>query len=315
MITTFVKGHSRAAYLDRCIRSIERNVLGHGPIVLLNDGLPRKYLDRLLVLHPALQVRNSFKVTDPPARPEERSAPAYDPARFWTREIGRDTGDYVIVMEEDSWFTHGFDLPLVVRNLAANNAMMLRFAWNSSAILAAENETIFTAVLGADCAIRYYSPTIKSQAEAYKIFSFAHAIFRRDYWVACYEPAPNWMAEREVLKHALMHLQRRQALGEQPRFCDFGREVVRVSFGSTSREDGGGFGVKHRIDPAPYNAALDDAWLKGELDPMADYPADFGDATRLKVFGGALTQGQIDDWVQWRADYVAMYRRMGCDVA
>ena len=67
VVAIYIKCHSRAAYLDRCIRSIKRCVAGHGPIVLLNDGVARPHLDRLLELHTGLDIRNSLKVTDPPA--------------------------------------------------------------------------------------------------------------------------------------------------------------------------------------------------------------------------------------------------------
>lgn len=311
----YIKCHSRAAYVDRCIRSIALNVAGHGPIVLLNDGIAARYLNRLTALHPGIQVRHSLKVTDPPADPAALEGPAYDPAKFWIRELGGDTNDYAVILEEDTWLTQSFDLKLVLRNLAPNGAVMLRFCWNNMARLAAANETIFQAVLGDDLALRYYSPTINHPSEAYKVFAFANGIYRRDYWLHCYADAVHWTAERDILKRALIHLQQRQAAGQPARFCDFGREGARTSFYSTGRIDSGGNGVAHKIDHKACNAALDEAWLAGALDPMADYPRDIPDVARLVAFRGRLTQQQIDDWALWRADYVGMYRRMGADIA
>lgn len=314
MVTTYIKCHSRAAYLDRLIRSVKRHVAGHGPIMLLNDGIAAKYLDRLRTLHPDLAVRDSMKVTDPPGDSGALRQAKYDPARFWTGEIAKDKGDYIIILEEDTWITDSFDLKLVVRNLAANNAVSLRLFWNSMARLFVESETVFTAVLRDDFLMRYYSPTIGHLSEVYKIFPLAHAIVRKDYWCYAYDIG-NWMAEAEVLKRALDHVQRLQASGVRARFCDFGREVLRHSFSSTSRTDSGGDGVARKADQRLFNAALDEAWLTGQLDPMADYPADFSDATRVAAFKGRLSEAQIDEWARWRADYLGMYRRMGCDVA
>lgn len=315
VVAIYIKCHSRAAYLDRCIRSIKRCVAGHGPIVLLNDGVARPHLDRLLALHPGLDIRNSLKVTDPPADPAALDGPAYDPAKFWVRELAKDTDDYIVLLEEDTWFVLGFDLPLVLRNLAPNGAVMLRFAWNNMARLSADGDSIFQAVLGDGVAIRYYSPTIKHPSEAYKVFALANGIYRRDYWLHGYADAPHWTAEKDILKRALLYLQQRQAAGQAVRFCDFGREASRTSFYSTGRIDSGGHGVGHKIDHKACNAALDDAWLAGELDPMADYPEDFSDPVRMAAFQDRLTQAQIDDWMEWRADYVAMYRRLGADIA
>lgn len=315
MTAIYIKCHSRAAYVDRCIRSIQLNVAGHGPIVLLNDGIAARYLHRLTALHPGIQVRHSLKVTDPPAGQADLESPKYDPAKFWIRELGGDTNDYAVILEEDTWLTQRFDLRLVLRNLAPNGAVMLRFCWNNMARLAAANETIFQAVLGDDLVLRYYSPVINHPSEAYKVFAFANGIYRRDYWLHCYADAVHWTAERDILKRALIHLQQRQAAGQPARFCDFGREGARTSFYSTGRVDSGGNGVAHKIDHKACNAALDEAWLAGALDPMADYPRDIPDAVRLAAFRGRLKQQQIDDWALWRADYVGMYRRMGADIA
>ena len=310
----YIKCHSRAAYLDRCIRSIKLNVARHGPIVLLNDGIADRYLDRLTGLHPDIQVRPSLKVTDPPADPAALESPKYDPAKFWAGELAGDANDYLMLLEEDTWLSRSFDLQLILRNLAPNGAVMLRFCWNNMARLAAGGETIFQAVLSDDLVIRYYSPTINHPSEAYKVFAFANGIYRRDYWLHCYADAVHWTAERDILKRALIYLQQRQAAGQPVRFCDFGREAARTSFYSTGRIDSGGNGVARKIDHRACNAALDDAWLAGALDPMADYPEDFSDAVRLTAFRGRLTQQQIDEWAEWRADYVGMYRRMGADI-
>jgi hypothetical protein len=315
VVATYIKCHSRAAYLDRCIRALKAKVAGHGAVVLLNDGLAARYVDRLRALHPGLEVRDSPKLTDPPADPVALEGPAYDPSKFWSREIARDPDDYVMLLEEDTWFVRAFDLKLVLRNLAANGVMMLRFCWNNMAKLSAADETIFQAILGPDVTLRYYSPTIKHPSEAYKVFAFANGVFRRDYWLACYAGAQHWTAERDILKSALVYLQQRQAAGQPVRFCDFGGEAVHTSFYSTGRADSGGHGVQYKIDQRACNAAMDEAWFEGKLDPMADYPGDIGDARRLAAFQGRLTPQQIEDWVKWRAAYVAMYRRLGADIS
>ena len=315
VVAIYIKCHSRAAYLDRCIRSIKRCVAGHGPIVLLNDGVARPHLDRLLELHPGLDVRNSLKVTNPPADSAALDGPAYDPAKFWVRELAKDANDYIVLLEEDTWLVQEFDLPLVLDNLAPNGVMMMRFSWNNIARLATDKDAIFWAVLSPGVTLRYYSPTIKHPFEAYKIFALANGIYRRDYWLRCYTDAPHWTAEMEILKRALLFLQQRQSDGRLVRFCDFGREGARTSFYSTGRSASGGIGVAHKLDQKAYNTALDEAWLAGRLDAMADYPADIGDAARMGAFADRLTQQQIEDWTKWRADYVTMYRNMGADIA
>jgi hypothetical protein len=311
----YIKCHSRAAYVDRCVRSIKRCAAGHGPIVLLNDGIAGNHIDRLRALHPGIEVRNSLKLTDPPADPAALESPRYDPAKFWVGEIAGDKNDYIVLMEEDTWLVHAFDLPLVLRNLVPNNVMMLRFAWNSIERLKVDGEVVFWAVLGPELALRYYAPTINHPSLAYKIFALANGVYRRDYWLHCYADAAHWTAEKDILKRALLYLQQRQAEGRAVRFCDFGREVARTSFHSTGRVDSGGNAVAHKIDQRKCNAALDQAWLDGKLDAMAEYPGDIGDAARLAAFRGKLTDAEIEDWKKWRADYVAMYRRMGANIA
>lgn len=316
MINVYVKCFSRAAYLDRCLTSIERNLSGYGRIVLLNDGLPARYLDRILERYPGADVRQSRKVTEgapPPSTPPEEQA-RFDPARFWVEEIGKDQNPYMLLLEEDTWLTGPLNLSLMLRNMEANDALVLRLFWNGNPVFSGASEVFLSSLFEDGSRIDYYAPTVRSPADLYKIFFLAHGIYRTDYWLNSYTGIPRWNEERYALAKAREYVKRRHDAGTKSRFAKTGEEMIRHCVSSTSRSDSGGIGVSQKIDAALYNDVMNEAWCDGALDPMDGYPQDFPEASLLSLFKQRLTAGQVSAWRRWKEDYLSMYRRMGCSL-
>jgi len=316
MINVYVKCFSRAAYLDRCLASIERNLTGYGRIILLNDGLPERYLRRILERHPGVEVRQSLKLTEPlppPSAPlEERMR--FDPARFWVEEIGKDENPYILLLEEDTWLSGRLNLPLAVRNMDANDTLAMRLFWNGNPTFSGASEVFLSSLFEDGSRIEYYAPAVRSPVDLYKIFFLAHGIYRTDYWLNSYVGIPRWNEERYALAKAREYVKRRHDAGMKSRFAKTGEELIRHCVSSTSRSDSGGIGVTRKIDASLYNDAMNEAWFDGALDPMAGYPQDFPEATLLALFEQRLTAEQVTAWRLWKEDYLGMYRRMGCEL-
>ena len=313
MLNVYIKCYSRPAYLDRCIRSVKRMVSGYQAIVLLDDGLEDQHLARILELHPDVQVRRSLKVT---CRDGGTAAPddprLLDPARFWVQEIGKDSNRFMFLMEEDTWLTKPFDLPLVLRNMERNNALLLRLYWNGNPRFALSEEVILAAILDGGTTLEYYAPKPKHWFDLYRMFSLAQAIYRTDYWVHSYTDIPSWHAEQHVLQRALAFVKAHQDEAPRPRFAKMEHEVVRHCVSSTSRADAGGIGVTCKIDPVPYNAVLNEGWYDGSLDPLEGFPHDFSEAGLMRLFEARLGREAAEAWLAWKRDYLRMYAAMGC---
>jgi hypothetical protein len=313
MLNIYVKANARAFFLDRCLRSIRDHVQGYGRIIVLNDGITGDCLARLAELHPAVQFRRSDRIPADRAGPAKARGARHNPARFWVREIAADPNDYVLILEEDTWVTAPLDLTALIPEIAASNALLLRLYWGGNAKMAVGSDLVREVPIDHGRHLQYYMLPVRALdlGEIYKIFPLAQSIFRTKYWVAAYAGTPYWDDEGHVLGRALTYVNE-QILQRRPiSFCSLDREAIRHTAISTSRTDSGGKGVTQKIDAGLYNNALNEAWLAGEIDPMANFPADPTDETVLAALRRRLAPDRIEEWLRWREDYKRMYLSLG----
>jgi hypothetical protein len=313
MLNVYVKANARAFFLDRCLRSIKTYCHGFGRITVLNDGITDAYLARLRELHPDIQFRYSDRIPNGRPSPAKARAARHNPARFWVREISADPNDYALILEEDTWLVAPLELDALMPQVAAANALLLRLYWGGSAAMSIAEDIQREVPIDQDRRLQFYMMPIRplTIGEIYKIFPLAQSIFRIKYWVAAYAGTPYWDDEGHVLGRALTYVNE-QLLAKRPiGFCSLDQEAIRHTATSTSRTDSGGKGVTQKIDAALYNTALNDAWLDGEIDAMAGFPADPSDAALLAVLQRRLNAEQVDTWLRWRDDYKRMYRSLG----
>jgi hypothetical protein len=311
MINLYVKANARAFFLDRCLTSIAGQIAGGGRVIVLNDGITGAALERLTALHPTVHFRSSDRI--PAGKPAKARASRVNPARFWVREIAADPGDHVLILEEDTWLTAPLDLTLLEPEIRQADALLLRLYWGSNAAMSIAGEIIRTVPGDHGRQLHHYQLPLGQLElrQIYKIFPLAQSIFRKEYWVAAYAGTPYWDDEGHVLGRALTYVNQ-QLLARRPiAFLSLDREVIRHTAISTSRTDSGGQGVTRKIDAALYNTALNEAWLEGEIDAMANFPADPADEVVLEALRRRLSAAQIEAWLLWREDYKRMYRSLG----
>lgn len=313
MLNVYVKANARAYFLDRCLRSVKQYVHGFDRLIVLNDGIIGPALQHLATLHPEVQFRRSDRIpTDRPAPPKARAA-RHNPARFWVREISADKYDYTLILEEDTWVTAPLDLAALIPEIAASNALLLRLYWGSNPRMSISQHVLRDVPIDQSRRLQYYLLPNRALelGEIYKLFPLAQSIFRVKYWVAAYAGTPYWDDEAHVFGRAITYVNEQIAQQRPIAFCSLDQEAIRHTAISTSRTDSGGRGVTHKIDAALYNNALNEAWLAGEIDAMADFPADPSDETVLAALGHRLTEEQVRDWLLWREDYKRMYQSLG----
>lgn len=299
-INIYIKASSRPAYLDRCIRSIRRNLHGYQRIIVLNDGIAPHFMERILRQHRNIGVVDSPRVGD---------GLPMDPAAFWVEQIQADPNDFFLLLEEDTWITHRFSLPLILRTVVLNDVIFFRLFWHGNPAMASADEVYLRTPCEDGNLIEYYAPVVRRKYDAFKMFYVAQGIYRRDYWVNCYEGIPYWADEDYVLNRAIQYVRARQGA---VRFAKLGHEAIRHSVSSTGRADGGGIAIRTRIDNGLYNDIMNACWYRGELDPMCNYPHDFPEEYLLSFFRRELDPPRVDAWLAWKHEYIDLYRQMGC---
>jgi hypothetical protein len=241
MIDIYIKCSSRAYYLDRLLRSIEMHVTGFGKIVLLNDGIRREYLDKVLSRRSDIEERRSIKLLDPSGA--ARNPAVADPARFWVEEIRRDNTPYILLLEEDTWITGGIDLIAVEVEIKRRHCLMVKMYWNKSETLLAPIKVVLAKSLPGGLSLEYYRPHIKKLLDLYAIFGIAHGIYRTDYWIEAYDGTPNWAHENRILEKAMKFVQQLEVRKTPYSFCKTRNEMLGQCQSTTARADAGGWWI------------------------------------------------------------------------
>src|SRR6185295_20073017 len=100
LMNIHIKCSSRPFYLDRLLRSIASKCTGVGKIVLLNDGIAARNIEKLAAGRNFDERRSARLTSGHPA----------DPGVFWAREAALEGRNYAMVLEEDTWVTSPIDL-------------------------------------------------------------------------------------------------------------------------------------------------------------------------------------------------------------
>lgn len=298
----FIKCSSRPFYLDRLLHSIEMNCTGTQAVILLNDGIAARHVERLKRTHRGVEERRSGRLA---------ANPAADPGAFWAAETAAEGRRYIFVLEEDTWITSPIDLDAVERALARNHALMMRMYWHGADAFAAAARIQFSEQAEGGVALDFYSKVdAKSFLDLYNYFCVAHGVFRADFYSQSYAGLANWADEMGLLRAAVGYINTAVARGEKFRLCKSRIELLRHSTTTTSRTDSGGAGIAP-IDARAVNDALTESWDAGDLDVMAGYPSDIPEAAVARAIARRLGDAALDQWRVWRHGYLGMYENMG----
>lgn len=303
-MNVYIKSFNRPFYLERCIRSIEFFATGVHRIIVLDDGTLSRYLDKLKVSYPRVEVRSSgaddgkYELLR-----EERFADIQHryplASDFWTREIRKEGDSYFFMMEDDAWISRRLDLSMIRESLEEAGAVICKFWWGDARNHAHDVYASYQAPSGT--AIDYFRPSTKQISDLYSAWIVAFSVFRKDYWL-----------------HNVSGI--RRMADEQTQLCnvhDFLAQNPTSTFAkSRQRSVFQGWTVPGRSTPEYYDKglrqhiymdSLNEAWYSGRLDVVQNFPYDFSDSYVTSLLSQELTQAQVQIWEQWKTSDVRYY--------
>ena len=313
----FVKSSNRACSLDRCLWSIRETISGHDGIVVLDDGIEERFLERIADKHKEAEIRRSPHRADKQSMSRQAGKDlhrqfverGWDPIQFWRAEIATEVGTYIAMAEEDCWFRQALDLKAVEENLINRNTVLLDFRTAACETNTRSKEHQFSDELPGPSTLDYYKPAIQDHNDLGVVFSATMAVYRRDYWIRAVGNQANFMQEYQAIKGALEFIAEAQVTRELLRFAHTREWVGCISLISTSRTDSGGKGFPVKINHADYNHAVDEAWLRGEFDPLSGYPGDWPVELLEDFYRDQLGDQRTEEWVAWQKFYGEFYER------
>jgi hypothetical protein len=295
MCNVYIKSFNRPFYLDRCIRSIRFNVRNYQKIIVLDDGTETKYIARLKDLHPEVEFRTSGADDGKMALLRQLEFKKIDSrypsaTAFWVSEVVKDPSKYVLIMEDDAWFSRKVDLKAIIASLDLNHGVICKLWWGTAEHVLSKRHH-----LGGGSALDYFDPKPITMSTVELIWIVAFALFNKDYWLHCVRKAKRLGDENSQLLAAISYSDR----FPNGTFC---RSVERSVYQ--------GWVIPGRSTPEYYDKglkqhkymdALNEEWHSGNLRPSEGFPFDFPDIRISGILEKHLTQAEVQVWHEWKA--------------
>ena len=333
-----IKSFNRPYYLDRCIQSIVLNSRNSEyKIVVLDDGTPQKYLDKILDKYPEINILKS-EFYD-----EKSNAVANDihninskiPIDLWINSA-KNTSNYFLFIEDDFWFTKSFNLKKFRLNLETDKIKMLKLCWLGNSKLVSENTisnnnlySIFNANLYTEnpylfnlifridrFKIRKIVTFLKFYSEErfinyYTIYATSGAIFKKKYFLNLWKNHKNSVDERLQLLNAVKFINKKK---KSSNFGFSNNELMKTGFLSSADNKNKAYN-KVAFDMFVFNKIINEAWFNNDFDVMQNYPNDLNSHKIEELLIRSNNPlSQVSEWKKWVQAFKNQYIAFGCKI-
>ncbi|RZJ95458.1 MAG: glycosyltransferase [Hymenobacter sp.] len=331
-----IKSFNRPYYLERCLRSIYQFAQGEFQVRVLDDGTPPEYLARIQELFPEVAMFTSARYEAKVAalRAHVAGERPFDqrtiPTDLWHAHVAAGS-EVFLLLEDDIWLTGPVQLDEVARQMTSQHLDLVKISWlgNDQVItgkkvsLGEQLEEIIPHIplasellvldrFGMRSALkrlgllRLIRNDFRLQLPVYTLYGVASAFFSRAYWLFLWDDKQSRVDEVQQLQKAGQWYRHRGG-----RYAKSRVELTKTSFITSTTNMYKGV----NLDIFAFNQRLNEAWLRGQLDVMQNFPQDFAPA----YLGGFITASgdprtTIGEWMKWIERFKAQYIDFGCKV-
>ncbi|WP_282630510.1 glycosyltransferase [Empedobacter sedimenti] len=340
MTSIIIKSFNRPYYLERCLHSIYTCVKGNFEIKVLDDGTPKKYLEVIKSKFPNAKIITSSQYQEKIKAIEDNILKGNKidgfkiPTELWFSEV-KSSSDYVLVIEDDVWFTKPINIDEIVNEMKSFSIPLLKLGWLgnfsddkfcnvselSDQINSVIPKSLFTSnkfVMNLFIYNKYKFFTIlyklgivdnQTKHKYWTLNSIMMGLYQKDYWISIWEDAKGKVDEKQQLRNAAAwYHQNKKAV-----FARTTLEVLKTTFKSSATGSYHEYG--NHFDVNRMNFILNEAWLYGAFDSMENYPKDFSD-DYIKFFLDKENHpdAQYDEWFKWAEKFRQQYKNLGAEV-
>lgn len=336
-VSILVKSFNRPYYLDRCLRSIVQQVSGDYEVVVLDDGTPPEYLAEIARRHPGVRIERSAAYEAKVAQIVAQAAGEAPftlrniPTKLWRTGVEQ-ASDIFCLLEDDIWMTQPLNIDTATAYMRERQIVLAKMYWGG------DPSGFEGKLAGGAAGLREYKPVLSKAPEwlirmllfnkfkthsilsrlgllpegilyhlpFYGVYSVAAAMFNKEYWLKLW-PAEQQKANEVYQLTRALNLAKNHAAG----FAKTEEEVALTSFITSATNSY----AEVKLDVFAFNHHLNQAWLRGELDAMHNYPRDF-DVAYLRQWLDAAQdpRATYTEWLKWIDRFKEQYRHMGCVV-
>lgn len=334
-----IKSYNRPYYLDRCLFSINKYVnIGNGKILILDDGTPQIYLDKIVEKYPNVIIKKSgfyeqkVQFTTKGERPEKYIIPI----NLWI-DSAREASENFILIEDDTWFIDTIDLEEVDDEIAQNNVVLTKLYWIGNPIINQnKKETqlknivllepkLFTIIPALYYFIFYKFDRFKirkvlrflkintdEKQLAYRtIYAVAGMIFNKNYFTRLWDNHQDTVDEGLQVYNAVKIY---NAEKEKIKFGRYNHEILKTGFMSAATNQNKE-GYTTNVDMFAFNKLLNEAWLYDRIDVISSFPNDINEQEIVKILNDDPEKRIIPlDWINWVDSFKSYYLKIGCKI-
>lgn len=333
-----IKSFNRPYYLDRCIASIYKYVSGNIKIVILDDGTPKKYLDKILEKYPEIHIRLSHNYDKKNNAIEEnlKSEKAINgfeiPTKFWYENVEK-ASEYLIVTEDDVWFTNPVNVDDLQKEAKQFDISLIKLGWlgnekdSENLNLVSISETLDSALpknllllpkplMEAFFKNQFKFFTIlyklgkvdhKTQRKYWALNSILMGFFNKNYWLKIWAEMDGKVDEKKQLLNASLFYKKNR--NNQNFVSRLKKEAMKTTFQSSATNSYHEYGFD--FDVNRFNHLINEAWLKGDFDAMENFPKDFS-LDYFKIFiSDKINTAEFEKWIN---KFQTQYQKLGCKV-
>ncbi len=318
-----IKSYNRAYLLDRVLFSVYKHVEGGlGRIIVLDDGTPKKYLDRIQDKYPDVVIKLS-----PNYAAKQAGKKFGAPVQFWRDEI-QEVSDNFLLLEDDIWLVDDVNLDDIDNLMVINNVSFFKLRWWGNNKMISGNFESINNDLGLITNVKlpfasemlvknkFYSHSLMLKLHLmprnyfipmYSLYDVAGQVFNRDYYLYVWPKKQYNIQEMIQLGLAAQYFR-------ENRQAKVGRTLYEYA-ATTFLTSSTGNIEKIGFDMDLLNLHLNQLWMLGEMDSLQNFPADFS----LEYLEGLLSDEDVDEnflsnWVKWSTGWRNHFIDLGSEL-
>jgi len=334
-VDIIIKSYNRPYYLDRCLLSIKKYVVNTDyNIVILDDGTPQQYLDKITNKYSEVSIRKSsfYIEKSQSAQLGKESKVNQIPIELWI-DTAKTASDFFLLLEDDIWFTKTVDLSEIVKSMTQKKGVFTKLFWLGNLDLIQNNGK------ESDHLLNYIQPkipfknpflfwffykidrfkihkifkflkiyTIKKKNSYYSIYSVAGVIFRKDYFLQLWKNHSNVVDEKLQIYNALRYLKTNT---EKPTFAYSNKEFLKTGFISSATNK---LFLENKCDMNIINLFLNTIWYDNKFNINQNFPNDFYSGYIKELIEKEGCSISPLAWEKWTTEFKSHFENFGCNL-
>jgi hypothetical protein len=332
-----IKSFNRPYYLDRCLFSIFKYVKNFdGTIIIMDDGTPQKYLDKIFEKYPEVKIVKSDMYNQKQVYTLLGKRPiGYEiPVSLWVNTAKKASENFILI-EDDTWFVDIINIKEIEREVTNNGVVITKLFWLGNPLLnqnkkeeTKENIVLLVPKLYTIIPALYYFifykfdrfkirktlrflkiNTEERRLAYYTIYAVAGMVFNKEFYVKLWDNHKNKVDEGLQHYNALKLFYKEKS---KLNFARYKKEILKTGFMSSATNE---HKEKYEgnIDMFLFNKLLNDAWLNNELDVLTSLPNDISEQSIATVIeNDSFKRINAQEWIAWKNDFRNQYLSIGC---